>query len=186
MPKVHEGLYFPFMLFTSIIFSLRRFFFGTENALNYLKTIDSRSIRLILILHGASIGKRTEIKAGVVFHNCKNFKNLTIGDDCHIGRECFFDLRDRVIIGNKVVISMYTRFVTHIDMSQSSLSILYPADQESILIEDNVYIGIGSTVLKGVRVGHSSLIAADSLLNRSIPPRVMAAGNPALIIKEIR
>ncbi len=54
-----------------------------------------------------------------------------------------------------------------------------------IVIEDNVFIGARSIVLKGVTIGFGSVIGAGSVVTQSIPPNVVACGNPARIIKQL-
>jgi acetyltransferase-like isoleucine patch superfamily enzyme len=51
-----------------------------------------------------------------------------------------------------------------------------------VLIEDNVFIGSGSKVMKGVTIGHNSVIGAGSIVCKDIPPNSIAAGNPAKVI----
>ena len=63
----------------------------------------------------------------------------------------------------------------------------YSGDAEGIgtapvRIEDNVFIGAGSYVLKGVTIGKNSVIGAGSVVTRDIPANVIAAGNPAKVI----
>lgn len=57
-------------------------------------------------------------------------------------------------------------------------------DQE-IVIEDNVWLGYGVKVLKGVHIGENSLIGACSIVTKDIPANVVAAGNPCKIIKNL-
>ncbi|MGC4078231.1 MAG: acyltransferase [Rubrivivax sp.] len=52
-------------------------------------------------------------------------------------------------------------------------------------IEKNVFIGSGVTILKGTTIGEGSVIAAGSVVTKSIPPRCIAAGNPAKVIRKI-
>ncbi len=54
-----------------------------------------------------------------------------------------------------------------------------------ILIEDNIFIGMNSLILKGVRIGSGSVIGAGSVVSSDIPSGVIAAGNPARVIREL-
>ncbi len=56
---------------------------------------------------------------------------------------------------------------------------------DAIKIENNVFIGAGAIILKGVSIGEHSIIAAGSVVHKSIPPNVIAGGNPCLVIKSI-
>lgn len=53
-----------------------------------------------------------------------------------------------------------------------------------VLIGRNVWIGINSVILKGVTIGDNSIVAAGSVVVTSIPPNVLAGGNPATVIKK--
>jgi maltose O-acetyltransferase len=54
-----------------------------------------------------------------------------------------------------------------------------------IILEDNVFVGSRSIILKGVTIGKDSVIGAGSVVVRSIPPGVIAAGNPAKVIRPL-
>lgn len=177
---------FPFLIFSIFNFILRNIFFDFNNACNYLKALPAQSLIPILRLRGAKIGKNCDIQSGITFHNCKNFKNLSIGDNCHIGKDCFFDLRDKIEINDNVVISMRSMFITHIDMSKSSLSELYPAKSAGIKISRDVYLGAGVTVLMGVEVGAYAFIGASSLVNKSVVKNTVVAGIPAKKVLNVK
>lgn len=55
----------------------------------------------------------------------------------------------------------------------------------SVIIEDNVWLGYGVKVLKGVTIGENSLIGACSVVTKDIPSNVVAAGNPCCVIRII-
>ena len=52
-----------------------------------------------------------------------------------------------------------------------------------MIIEDNVWIGVNTTILKGVTIGENSIIGANSLVVKDIPPNVIAGGNPCKVLK---
>ena len=50
---------------------------------------------------------------------------------------------------------------------------------------DNVFIGLGATILPGVTIGSNSVIGAGSVVTRDVPPWSIAAGNPCRVIRTI-
>jgi len=56
---------------------------------------------------------------------------------------------------------------------------------EPVIIEDNVFIGANTIVLKGVRIGRNSVVGAGSTVTCNVPPDSVAAGNPARVIKKM-
>lgn len=172
-------------LLVIIIFFFRFIFLGWNNANDYISRLSKPYIIPILKLYGAKIGKNCDIESGIRFHNCRNYKNLSVGNNCHIGKDCFFDLRGEVHIQNNVVISMNTTFITHQDINNSNLSSLYPASYANIVVKSNCYIGVNSTILKGVTVNDTALIAACSLVIKDVHSRTIVGGVPAKLIKTI-
>ena len=54
-----------------------------------------------------------------------------------------------------------------------------------IVIERNVWLGAGATVLQGVRVGEASVVAAGAVVTSDVPAGVVAAGLPARVLKAV-
>lgn len=54
-----------------------------------------------------------------------------------------------------------------------------------VVINQGVFIGTGSIILKGVEIGENSVIAAGSVLSKSVPPNQVWGGNPAKFIKNL-
>jgi len=56
---------------------------------------------------------------------------------------------------------------------------------DEVIIEDNVFIGANSTILKGVRIGSNSVVGACSVVTKSIPENEIWGGNPAKCLKRL-
>ena len=54
---------------------------------------------------------------------------------------------------------------------------------EGVTLERNVWVGMGTIILKGVTIGENSVIAAGSVVSRDIPPNSLAGGVPARVLK---
>ena len=59
-----------------------------------------------------------------------------------------------------------------------------PLISRPVVIEDNVWIGIGALVLKGVRIGTGSRVGAGAVVTSDVPPGAMVAGNPARVVPQ--
>ncbi|MBQ0004011.1 MAG: hypothetical protein KBT21_10810 [Treponema sp.] len=58
-------------------------------------------------------------------------------------------------------------------------------DPKPIKIEDDVWIGCNSIILRGITIGKASIVAAGSVVTKDVPPYTIVAGNPAKVIKKI-
>lgn len=54
-----------------------------------------------------------------------------------------------------------------------------------IVIERNVWIAAGATIIGGVTIGENAVVAAGSIVTRDVPPNTLAGGNPARVIRSI-
>ena len=187
--KTGLGLYRKYRFLIAYVnlfrFWIRKVFIGFDVANLFIQRVDKYSVSLILRKFGAKIGNNCDIETGIVFHNCRNYSNLVLGNNCHIGKNCFFDLREKVIIGDNVVVSMRVSFITHMDMNKSKLTLIYPKKQQPVNVHANSYIGADSTILMRVNLGEDSFIAAGALVSKNVESRTMVGGIPAIVIKKI-
>lgn len=89
------------------------------------------------------------------------FDNITIGEGVRVGANC-------VIMDGDF----------HLDDPRTSS----PAP---ITIKDNVWLGYGVVVMKGVTIGENSVIGVNSIVTKDVPANVIAAGNPCKVIRSI-
>lgn len=87
-------------------------------------------------------------------------------------------------IGNDVQITHGVTILTH-GYDWSVLKGVYGevlGSSGKVKIGSNVFIGVNTTILKGVTIGNNVIIGAGSLVNKDIPDNCVAAGNPARVI----
>lgn len=54
-----------------------------------------------------------------------------------------------------------------------------------VRIRNNVWVGMGAVILKGVEIGENSVVAAGAIVTKSVPANVVVAGNPAVVVKQL-
>lgn len=118
-------------------------------------------------------------------------KGVRIGDDTIIYEPksvVIDDTRPWLIeIGSKVKITHGVVILTH-GFDWSVLKTKFNTIMGSsgkVKIGDNVFIGMNTTILKGVTIGDNVIIGANSLINKDIPSNVVVAGNPCRVICSI-
>ena len=92
---------------------------------------------------------------------------------------------DFVKIGGNVVIYDTDFHSLDPNLRRESGSDICNANRQNVIIENNVFIGAHSTILKGVHIGENSIIGAGSVVTKSIPDNEIWGGNPAKFIRNI-
>ncbi len=116
--------------------------------------------------------------------------NLTIKNNVGISASAII-CNHKITIGNNVVIGgntvIYdTNFHSiNPDIRNNPELDRKSAKFSSVIINDNVFIGAHSTILKGVEIGEGAVIGACSVVSKSIPAREIWAGNPACFIRKV-
>jgi acetyltransferase-like isoleucine patch superfamily enzyme len=113
---------------------------------------------------------------------------LIIGDDTFVGHDCKFQVADSIRIGNHTYVagSVSVRdFDGHpVDAIQRRAKEPTPPEGiRPVVIGEDVWIGAGAVILKGVTVGSRSVVAAMAVVTKDVPADAVVAGNPARVIK---
>jgi len=110
--------------------------------------------------------------------------HITLGDNVLICPGCRFDSASQISIGDNCMFAAGA-YVTDADWHDIYDRTKVVGQTHPVYLEQNVWIGDGATVCKGVTIGENSVIGAGSVVASDIPSNVVAAGNPAKVIKDL-
>lgn len=112
--------------------------------------------------------------------------NIELGENFYVNHNCVILDCAKVTFGDNVFVGPDCGFYTAghpIDAKQRNQGLEYA---RPIHVGDNVWIGGGVRVLPGVSIGEGAVIGSGSVVTKDIPPRVIAAGNPCRVMREIK
>ncbi|HAT4166205.1 TPA: acyltransferase [Clostridium perfringens] len=130
-------------------------FFTIVNPLANIKAYGTESF--------VKIGKLSKIRPSSEVY--ANGGTITIGDNCFINKFCMIISHENIVIGNGTTIGPHTCIYDH----DHGYSINSEYNTKKITIGENVWIGAGSIILKGVSIGDNSIIAAGSIVTKDVP-----------------
>jgi len=142
------------------------------NEHNYTNPIDFFPIEKVIV------GKKTYGQLSIKSFNEGDNEKLVIGNYVSIAQNVHF-----ILGGNHRVDTFCTYPLKSILIDKTSRNEADSLSRGPIIIEDEVWIGFGCTILSGVRIGKGAIIAAGSLVNRDIEPYTLCGGVPAKMIK---
>ncbi len=139
----------------------RYFTYSSGRALNPL---DRNVCGSIVAMKGAKIliGHNVSISSGCIWAR----ESITIGNHCMIG-------------SNVIIVDSDQHSIDYMERRNDTGTIL----TEPVSIDDDVWIGMSSIILKGVHIGKNTIIGAGSVVTKDIPSNCIAAGNPCKVIR---
>ncbi len=113
---------------------------------------------------------------------------IELGDGAEINNNAYIKsegagicIAERALLGSNVQILDSDFHDLHPDRRRGGRPAMAP-----VHLGENVFVGDGARILKGVTIGADSVVGAGSVVTRSIPAGVIAAGNPARVVRELR
>ncbi len=126
---------------------------------------------------------------------------ISVGKNTYIGPSTSIQSKESIRIGENVIIAnnvalidnnnhptspeMRLKMSACEDFLRDELWSWKYSDSAPIVIEDNVWIGRDSRILKGVTIGKGSIVALGAIVTKDVPEYCIVAGNPAKVVKKL-
>jgi acetyltransferase-like isoleucine patch superfamily enzyme len=188
-----QNIYVYFRYYSSLdLLKLAYYFLTTKlimsNARLIRGPIDLRGKKNILIGKGFSCGRNCRIETNPSITKY----TLVIGDMVELNDAVHITAFNDVRIGNNVLMAsrIYISDTSHgsyagndKDIHPSVPPSLRPFSFKTVIIEDNVWLGEGVSILPGAHIGKGAIIGANSVVIGNIPEYSIAVGAPAKVTK---
>lgn len=107
---------------------------------------------------------------------------LLIGERVFLNQGVVIAARESIEIGDDTLIGDFSAIY---DSNWHQLDPGHPDKPRPVTIGKNVWLGNGVLVLPGSSIGDHTVVAARSVVKGDLPPRVLAAGNPAVVVRQL-
>lgn len=167
---IHAFLVVSYEFALKLLFSLPRY-----RALNYIK-------KLFLHLSGAKIGKRVTFYPGVWV---TPGRGLVVGDDVDFALGVLVTTGGGVTIGDRTLIGYRAQILSTNHTVPAKRGRIFGAGHvgNKVEIGSDVWIGANSIILPGRTIGDGAIVAAGSVVTKSVEAYNVVGGNPARVIK---
>ena len=147
----------------------------------------------IIIEDGCVLVNTPLINLAGVLHECR-FVLQSDESIIHIGRGCGLS-GVTIMCAMKVILGKNVALGANVTIYDNDMHAINPylrkfdnnnnVEAKEVVIEDNVWVGAHSIILKGVHIGRGAVIGAGSIVTKDVPPLTIYAGNPAKFIKDV-
>ena len=150
---------------------------------------DAKGKRVLLERLLGSVGEDVDIDTPF---RCDFGMNTHIGDHVIVGMNCTFVDNARIDIGSYVMIASDVQIctATHSVRPEERLApngdSWYTTLVAPVRICPRAWIGAKAMICPGVTIGEGAVVGAGAVVTKDVPPRMVVAGVPARIVKEIR
>ncbi|MBL0191339.1 MAG: acyltransferase [Saprospiraceae bacterium] len=120
-----------------------------------------------------------------------SYNTIKVGNDVFIGPGAIFSaseseivIGDKVLFGPNVTIMGGDHNTTQVGKYMYDVRNKLPGNDLPVIIENDVWVGTGAIILKGVTIGTGSIVAAGALVTKDVPPYSIVGGVPAKVLKQ--
>ncbi len=140
--------------------------------------------------HKVSLGPNCSLEHGIYLNAAGPYSegvSIQLGAGCFIGNGCEFNISHRLTIGENALIAAGARFIDHNHGIALGAPIKgQPETSAPITVGPDVWIGANALILQGVSIGEGAVVAAGSVVTRSVPAFTIVAGAPARPVRDRR
>lgn len=126
-------------------------------------------------------GTNLRLGRGITFYNPQN---IEIGNDVYIAQGNWFSASEKIVLEDQVIIGPKCVFAASNHTKQDGSYRFGPPDSQPIKVGRGSWIAAQCSILAGAEIGEGVLVAANSVVNRSLPSHSICAGSPARVIRE--
>jgi len=110
--------------------------------------------------------------------------HINLGDNCLLCPGVRMDSGSSITAGNNCMFAAGS-YVTDADWHDIYDRTRSVGQTSPVILADNVWVGDGATICKGVKIGENSIIGAGAIVTSEVPANSVAAGNPAKVVKQL-
>ena len=130
------------------------------------------------------LGDRVLIEADVYLKIVADGAALKLGEHTFIGRGVEFDIMSSVSVGSHSLIAPRCFITDHVHGIRPDLRIdQQPCEAQPVVIGSDVWLGAGTVVLPGVKIGDGAVVGANSVVTSDVAPYTVVAGAPARFLR---
>ncbi len=144
-----------------------------------------KGVEFMRFPYNIQVGDDVVVKEGARICACNERATIRIGARTTVGYHNFFFASEAIEIGADCLIAPFVYIVdSNHSIARGELINRQPNQTAPIRVGNGVWIASNVTILKGVTIGDGAVIAANSVVNKDIPPFEIWGGSPAKKISE--
>lgn len=123
--------------------------------------------------------------AGPFYAKCLDNAELKIGNMCFFNHNCSITCAEKIEIGDNCLFANNVVIIDHDHKLDENGFVKGELTTSPVRIDDGVWIGANSVILRGVTIGNGAVVAAGAVVSHDVPEHTLVGGVPAKIIRKL-